>query len=175
MIELCCSLTSPINWPEIVISAIIGAVIGYFISIWASEHYEERKHQRDLKALNDKFGRHAGLFENFYHQGNKIETKISDAKLEYLADKGNYFKITVTTYTDDNANKLGDEEIQIWQGEIRMVDNRFGDLSYIFITPERLTKDVGFKRIVFSSDLKSMILIGERPRYGDEWFDRKVN
>src|ERR1700740_932896 len=115
MISLCCSFTSPINWPEIIISAIIGAVIGYFISIWASEHYEERKHQRDLKALNDKFSRHAGLFENFYHKNKTIETKISDAKLEYLADKGNYFKITVATYTDGNANKLSDPEIQIWE------------------------------------------------------------
>ncbi len=173
--ELLCCVTSSVNWQEIFVSTVIGGVLGYFISIWASSNYEKSKFERTLKDLNKQFAGHAGFFENYYHKGQKISTKISDARIEYILDKGKSFKITVTTYTDGNANLLSSEEIQIWEGEINMVDKRFGDISYNFVTPERLKLEVGFKRIIFSSDLLIMTLVGERPRYEDERFERKNN
>lgn len=171
-----CDLYSPINWPELLISTGAGTAIGYFISLVASRNYERKKHARELIQLNREFEDLAGVYENHYHEGKIIATKISDAKLEYYADRGKTFKITVTTYTDGNSNPLSKEEIQVWEGEINMVDKRFGDLSFNYIAPERMKSKVGFKRIIFSQNGKVMSLVGEIvDGHYNEIFDKRIS
>lgn len=158
-----------IDWLEVIISLIGSAIIGYFISIWASKNYEKQKNNRELEKLKLIHKDSEGLYENYSHNGQELENKVSEAVLEYVGT--NVFKIKVTTYVDGNAKPLPSSEIQVWKGRIWMEGIRNGDITFYYIKPERLKNQFGFKRLILSPDKNHLVLFGEHG-YGIEKFSR---
>lgn len=169
MCEYITSQVATINWIEIGFAVAASAIIGYFISIWASSNFEKKKVLRErekLKMLHEESG---GYFENYHFDGKRIEQKVSDALLEYIGD--NWFTIVVTTYLDGNGNVFKPESIQKWKGRIWMEGIRNGDITYYGTQPDDLKGEFGFKRIIISPNRNNIVLFGEGG-HGTEKFER---
>ncbi|WP_424961858.1 hypothetical protein [Ekhidna sp.] len=169
MIESISQQLCDINWVELTIAIVASAIIGYFISIWASSNFEKKLAQRERDKLKMLHQDSAGNFENYQFEGKKIDQKVSDAVLEYIGD--NKFKIIVTTYLDGNGNALEQLSIQKWKGRIWMEGIRNGYITYYGLQPDNLKGEFGFKRIIISSNRNNIVLFGEGG-HGTEKFER---
>lgn len=155
-----------LNLVEILISGIVGSLIGWLMSELIANK-KERIRIKNLEALYKPItGKYACKYKNDPNR------KISEAVIKYISE--NELKIELSTFIERTTGfDFPPEDIQRWSGEIFMRSIRHGEIIWEYIHPKNIEEKDGCKRIIISKDFNSITLIGEGT-YGNERLE-KIN
>ena len=125
-----------LNWAELIIGAILGALIGFFIALLWDSYIICKKNKLEKSKYSFLVDNYISKYEN--------GTLKAEAEITYIKD--NILKITVK------------HDTRTWKGTILMSTTEFGNVSFSYSDePE----NVGMKLLVLSADCNSFTLIPE--------------
>lgn len=159
---------SSLNPIELFIGGLLGAFLGWFISVIHARETEKLK----KKKLQNKFEPIAGHFICYFVENGQTTNRIlSKADIDYQAD--NQLTIELTTLINPTSGQdFPADQIQIWTGEMTMDSIRNGIIVWEYRQPNHLIGINGFKRIIVDKDLTGISLVGETG-YGVEQMKRR--
>jgi hypothetical protein len=160
-------LTS-LNPIELILGGLLGAFLGWFISVIHARETERLKRKR----LREKYSPITGHFICYFApNGQRTDRIISQAVIEYVVR--NQLTIELTTLINQTSGQdFTADQIQVWTGEITMDSVRNGIIVWEFRQPDHLIGTNGFKRIIVDKDFNGISLVGESG-YGVEKMERK--